>query len=49
MVPSTLVGLTRNYTAGSLTGGKTYYFSVTTVDTARTERSHSNEVSKAVQ
>jgi fibronectin type III domain protein/BACON domain-containing protein len=47
--PPVSVGLNTSYTAGNLTGGKTYYFSVTAVNTAGTESLHSNEVYKAIQ
>lgn len=47
--PPVSVGLNTGYTAGSLTGGKTYYFAVTAVNTAGTESPHSNEVSKTIQ
>ena len=43
------VGLNTSYTASSLTGGKTYYFSVTAIDATGTESGHSNEVSKTIQ
>ena len=43
------VGMTTSYTAGNLTGGKTYYFSVTAVSTGGTESSRSNEVTKTIQ
>lgn len=43
------VGLNTSYTAASLIGGKTYYFSVTAVSNAGAESQHSNEVSKNVQ
>ena len=45
----TSAGLNTSYTVGSLTGGKTYYFAVTAVDTAGVESSQSNEVSKVIQ
>lgn len=47
--PPVSVGLNTSYTAGNLTGGKTYYFSVTAVSTAGTESQHSNEVYKTIQ
>jgi BACON domain-containing protein/fibronectin type III domain protein len=47
--PPVSVGLNTSYTAGNLTGGKTYYFSVTAVSTTGTESSHSNEVYKTIQ
>ena len=47
--PPVSVGLNTSYTAGSLTGGKTYYFSVTAVSNAGAESQHSNEVNKIVQ
>lgn len=43
------IGLNTSYTAGNLTGGKTYYFSVTAVNTTGTESLHSNEVNKTIQ
>jgi len=42
------VGNATTYTIGNLTGGRTYYFSVTAVDTEGTESLHSSEVSKTV-
>ena len=47
--PPVSVGLNTSYTAGNLTGGKTYYFSVTAVNSAGTESLHSNEVYKIIQ
>ncbi len=47
--PPVSVGLNTSYTAGNLTGGKVYYFSVTAVDTAGSESLHSNEVYKTIQ
>lgn len=47
--PPVSVGLNTSYTAGNLAGGKTYYFSVTAVNTAGAESSHSNEVNKNIQ
>ncbi len=47
--PPISVGLNTSYTAGNLTGGKTYYFSVTAIDVTGTESGHSNEVSKTIQ
>ena len=47
--PPVSVGLNTSYTAGNLTGGKTYYFSVTAVNTAGAESSRSNEVNKNIQ
>lgn len=47
--PPVAVGLNTSYTAGNLTGGKTYYFTVTAVDSSGTESPHSNEVSKTIQ
>jgi hypothetical protein len=42
------VGNTTSYTVGNLTGGKTYYFSLTAIDSAGNESEHSAEVSKPV-
>ncbi len=42
------VGVTTSYTAGGLTGGKTYYFSVTAFDSDGNESMHSTEVSKPI-
>jgi Fibronectin type III domain/Viral BACON domain len=42
------VGNTTSYTVGNLTGGRTYYFSLTAVDSAGNESQHSSEVSKPV-
>ena len=47
--PPVSVGLNTSYTAGNLTGGKTYYFSVTAVNTAGAESARSNEVNKSIQ
>ena len=47
--PPVSVGLNTSYTAGNLTGGKTYYFSVTAVNTTGTESARSNEVYKTIQ
>jgi hypothetical protein len=47
--PPVSVGLTTNYTVGNLTSGKTYYFSVTAVNSAGTESQRSNEVNKIIQ
>jgi fibronectin type 3 domain-containing protein len=47
--PPVAVGMNTSYTAGNLTGGKTYYFSVTAVNGAGSESQHSNEVSKTIQ
>lgn len=47
--PPISVGLNTAYTAGNLTGGKTYYFSVTAVNTTGAESAHSNEVNKTIQ
>jgi len=47
--PPVSVGLNTSYTAGNLTGGKTYYFSVTAVNTVCSESLHSNEVNKSIQ
>lgn len=47
--PPVSVGLNTSYTAGNLTGGKTYYFAVTAVSTSGTESAHSNEVNKTIQ
>jgi len=47
--PPVAVGLNTSYTAGNLTGGKTYYFTVTAVDSSGTESLHSNEVYKTIQ
>jgi hypothetical protein len=48
--PPVSVGLNTSYTVGNLTGGgKTYYFTVTAVDSSGTESLHSNEVYKIVQ
>ena len=41
-------GNTTSYTVGNLTGGRTYYFSLTAVDSAGNESQRSSEVSKAV-
>ena len=42
------IGNTTSYTVGNLTGGRTYYFSLTAVDGAGNESERSAEVSKAV-
>jgi Viral BACON domain/Fibronectin type III domain len=42
------VGNTTSYTVGNLTGGRTYYFSLTAIDSAGNESQHSSEVSKPV-
>ncbi len=42
------VGMTTSYTVGNLTGGKTYYFSVTAFDSIGNESLHSPEVSKPI-
>jgi hypothetical protein len=42
------VGNTTTYTVGNLTGGRTYYFSVTAVDSVGNESQYSSEVSKPV-
>jgi hypothetical protein len=42
------VGTTTSYTVGNLTGGHTYYFSLTAVDSAGNESQYSSEVSKPV-
>ena len=47
--PPVSVGLNTSYTAGNLAGGKTYYFSVTAVNTAGAESARSNEVNKSIQ
>jgi len=47
--PPVSVGLNTSYTAGSLTNGKTYYFSVTAVNSGGTESQRSNEVYKTIQ
>ena len=47
--PPVSVGLNTSYTAGNLTGGKTYYFSVTAVNSTGTESARSNEVYKTIQ
>jgi BACON domain-containing protein/fibronectin type III domain protein len=47
--PPVSVGLNTSYTAGNLTGGKTYYFTVTAVNTTGTESARSNEVNKTIQ
>lgn len=47
--PPVSAGLVTNYTAGNLTSGKTYYFSVTVVNSAGSESQHSNEVYKVIQ
>ena len=47
--PPVAIGTNPSYTAGNLTGGKTYYFSVTAVNAAGSESQHSNEVSKTIQ
>jgi Viral BACON domain/Fibronectin type III domain len=44
----TSIGNTTSYTVGNLTGGRTYYFSLTAVDTSGNESLHSSEVSKSV-
>lgn len=41
-------GLNTTYTVGNLTGGRTYYFSVTAFDTSGNESEHSIEVSKPI-
>lgn len=46
--PSISVGMTTSYTAGNLTGGRTYYFSITAFDSAGNESLHSTEVSKPI-
>lgn len=43
------VGLATNYMVSNLTSGKTYYFTVTDVNSAGTESQHSNEVYKVIQ
>ena len=48
--PPVSVGLNTSYTVGNLTGGgKTYYFTVTAVDSSGAESLHSNEVYKIIQ
>lgn len=47
--PPVSVGLVTNYMASNLASGKTYYFSVTVVDSTGAESQHSNEVSKVIQ
>jgi hypothetical protein len=42
------VGLLTNYTIEGLEEGKTYYFSITAVDTAGNESGYSNEISKTI-
>ncbi|HQR14635.1 MAG TPA: fibronectin type III domain-containing protein [Nitrospira sp.] len=42
------VGNVTTYTAGNLTAGTTYYFSVTAYDQSRNESIHSGEVSKSI-
>jgi BACON domain-containing protein/fibronectin type III domain protein len=42
------LGLTTSYTTGNLTTGKTYYFSITSFDSAGNESQHSSEVSKPI-
>ena len=42
------VGNSTSYTVGNLTGGRTYYFSLTAVDSGGNESLHSSEVSKPV-
>ena len=42
------VGNATTYLIGNLTGGRTYYFSVTAVDNEGTESLHITEVSKTV-
>jgi hypothetical protein len=42
------IGNITSYTVGNLTGGRTYYFSLTAVDTSGNESLHSSEVSKSV-
>ena len=42
------IGNITNYTVGNLTGGRTYYFSLTAVDTLGNESLPSSEVSKSV-
>ena len=42
------VGNVTSYTAGSLTGGTTYYFTVTALNNSGTESLHSSEVSKPI-
>ena len=46
--PPISIGLNASYTVGSLTGGKTYYFSVTAFDSNGNESQHSAEVSKLI-
>ena len=46
--PPMSVGNTTSYTVGNLTGGRTYYFSLTAVDSAGNESQPSSEVSKSV-
>ena len=46
--PPKSVGNTTSYTVGNLTGGRTYYFSLTAVDSAGNESQPSSEVSKSV-
>ncbi len=46
--PPIPTGLNTTYTVGNLTGGKTYYFSVTAFDNAGNESQHSIEVSKPI-
>lgn len=41
-------GMTTSYTIGNLIGGKTYYFSVTALDTSGNESAHSTEVAKPI-
>jgi fibronectin type 3 domain-containing protein len=43
------VGSGTSFSVTGLAAGKTYYFSVTAVDSAGTESSYSNEASKFVQ
>jgi hypothetical protein len=42
------IGNTTSYTVGNLTGGRTYYFSLTAVDSVGNESERSAEVSKTV-
>ncbi|MGH7146711.1 MAG: hypothetical protein ACREIJ_02265 [Nitrospiraceae bacterium] len=42
------MGMITSYIAGNLTSSKTYYFSVTALDSAGNESQHSTEMSKPI-